>query len=159
MFFPSSNTKPAEKNKKDGKDRLCRALRCWQAVCFAQCMVSHPVKLGVDALQNREKQHFLGFVEFIERALRNADRLRQLIHGGFLHPQRDSTMSRFLQQCLAELLGLVIGKSQAHASLNMTDSVLSVILYRVSFCFARGAEKKSLIKRGAALQKETLEFR
>ena len=43
--------------------------------------------------------------------------------------------------------------------LNMTDSVLSVILYRVSFCFARGAEKKSLIKRGAALQKETLEFR
>ena len=41
-----------------------------------------------------------------------ADRLRQLIHGGFLHPQRDSTMSRFLQQRLAELLGLVIGKSQ-----------------------------------------------
>ena len=32
--------------------------------------------------------------------------------GGFLHPQRDSTMSRFLQQRLAELLSLVIGKSQ-----------------------------------------------
>ena len=30
----------------------------------------------------------------------------------------------------------------------MTVSVLSVIFYRVSFCFARGAEKKSLIKRG-----------
>ena len=59
----------------------------------------------------------------------------------------------------AKLLGLVIGKSQAHASLNMTNSVLLVILYRVSFCFARGAEKKSLIKRGSALQKETLEFR
>ena len=105
-------------------------------------MVSHSVKLGVNVLQNREEKHFLGFVEFIERALRNADSLRQLIHRGFLHPQRDSTMSRFLQQRLAELLGLVIGKSQAHASLNMTDSVLPVILYRVSFCFARDVEKK-----------------
>ncbi len=75
-------------------------------------MVSHPVKLGVDTLQNREEKHFLGFVEFIERALRNTDRLRQLIHGGFLHPQRDGAASRFLQQRLAELLGLVIGKSQ-----------------------------------------------
>ena len=97
----------------DGKNRLCRTLRRRQAVCFAQCMVSHSVKLGVNVLQNREEKHFLGFVEFIERALRNADRLRQLIHGGFLHPQRDSTMSRFLQQRLAELLSLVIGKSQA----------------------------------------------
>ena len=96
----------------DGKNRLCRTLRRRQAVCFAQCMVSHSVKLGVNVLQNREEKHFLGFVEFIERALRNADRLRQLIHGGFLHPQRDSTMSRFLQQRLAELLSLVIGKSQ-----------------------------------------------
>ena len=66
----------------------------------------------MDALQNREEKHFLGFVEFIERALRNPDRLRQLLYGGFLHPQRDSTMSRFLQQRLAELLSLVIGKSQ-----------------------------------------------
>ena len=73
---------------------------------------SDSVKLGVNVLQNREEKHFLGFVEFIERALRNADRLRQLIHGGFLHPQRDSAMPRFLQQRLAELLGLVIGKSQ-----------------------------------------------
>jgi hypothetical protein len=80
-------------------------------------MVSHSVKIGVNILQNREEKHFLGFVEFIERALCNADRLRQLIHGGFLHPQRDSAMSRFLQQRLAELLGLVIGKSQASASL------------------------------------------
>lgn len=122
-------------------------------------MVSHSVKLGVNVLQNREEKHFLGFVEFIERALRNADRLRQLIHGGFLHPQRDSTMSRFLQQRLAELVSLVIGKSQAHASLNMTTLVLLVILYRVSFWFARGADKKTLIKRRAVLQKETLEFR
>lgn len=96
----------------DGKNRLCRTLRRRQAVCFAQCMVSHPVKLGVDTFQNREEGHLLGFVEFIERALRNADRLRQLLYGGFLHPQRDSTMSRFLQQRLAELLSLVIGKSQ-----------------------------------------------
>ena len=35
----------------------------------------------------------------------------------------------------------------------MTNSVLLVIIYRAFFCFARGAEKKSLIKRGAALQK------
>ena len=55
-------------------------------------------------------------------------------------------MSRFLQQRLAELLSLVIGKSQAHASLNMTDSVFSVILYRAFFWFAMGVEKKSLIK-------------
>ena len=34
------------------------------------------------------------------------------LYGGFFHPQRDGTMSRFLQQCLAELLSLVIGKSQ-----------------------------------------------
>ena len=59
-----------------------------------------------------KKSHLLGFVEFIERALCDTDRLCQLIHGGFLHPQRDSTMSRFLQQRLAELLSLVIGKSQ-----------------------------------------------
>ena len=75
-------------------------------------MVSHSVKLGVNVLQNREKKHFFGLVEFIERALCNADRLRQLLYGGFLHPQRDSTMSRFLQQRLAELLSFVIGKSQ-----------------------------------------------
>ena len=62
-------------------------------------------------------------------------------HGGFFHPQCDGAAPRFLQQCFAELLGLVIGKSQARASLNMTDSVLSVILYRVSFWFARGVEK------------------
>ena len=80
-------------------------------------MIGYPVKLGVNVLQNREEKHFLGFVEFIERALRNADRLCQLIHGGFLHPQCDSTMSRFLQQRLAELLGLVIGKSQARSPL------------------------------------------
>ena len=94
-------------------------------------MVSHSVKLGVNVLQNREEKHFLGFVEFIERALCNADRLRQLLYGGFLHPQRDSTMSRFLQQRLAELLSLVIGKSQGRAlHENMTASVLLVILYR-----------------------------
>ena len=69
----------------------------------------------------------------------------KLIHGGFLHPQRNSAMPRFLQQCLAELLSLVIGKSQARASLNMTVSVLSVILYRAFFWFARGAGKNSLI--------------
>ena len=108
-------------------------------------MVSHSVKLGVNVLQNREEKHFLGFVEFIERALRNPDRLRQLIHGGFLHPQRDSAMSRFLQQRLAELLGLVIGKSQACAPSNMTVLVCLVILYRASFRFARGAGKNSLI--------------
>ena len=113
----------------------------------------------MDTFQNREEGHLLGFVEFIERALRNADRLRQLLYGGFLHPQRDSTMSRFLQQRLAELLSLVIGKSQAHASLNMTILVLLVILYRASFWFARGVEKKTLIKRSAVFQKETLEFR
>ena len=96
----------------DGQNRLCRALRRRQAVRFTQRAVGHLVKLGVDALQNREEKHFLGFVEFIERALCNADRLRQLLYGGFLHPQRDSTMSRFLQQRLAELLSLVIGKSQ-----------------------------------------------
>ena len=96
----------------DGKNRLCRTLRRRQAVCFAQCMVSHSVKIGVNVLQNREEKHFLGFVEFIERALRNADRLRQLLYGGFLHPKRDSTMSRFLQQRLAELFCFVFGKSQ-----------------------------------------------
>jgi hypothetical protein len=68
-------------------------------------------------------------------------------------------MSRFFQQRLAELLSLVIGKSQARASLNMTVSVYLVILYRASFWFARGVEKKSLIKRSAVLQKETTEFR
>ena len=104
-------------------------------------MVSHSVKLGVNVLQNREEKHFLGFVEFIERALRNADRFRQLIHGGFLHPQRGSAMSRFLQQRLAELRGFVIGKSQARASLNMTVLVCSVILYRASFRFTRGTGK------------------
>ena len=101
------------------KNRLCRALRCWHAAISVQRLVSHPVKLGVDALQNREKKHFFGFVEFIERALCNADRLRQLLYGGFLHPQRDSTMSRFLQQRLAELLSLVIGKSQGRALLEI----------------------------------------
>ena len=45
------------------------------------------------------------------------------------------------------------------ASLNMTVSVYLVILYRASFWFARGVEKKSLIKRSAVLQKETTEFR
>ena len=66
----------------------------------------------------------------------------------------------FLQQRLAELLSLVIGKSQAHAPpLNMTTLVLLVTLYRASFWFARGAEKKTLIKRSAVFQKETLEFR
>ena len=75
------------------------------------------------------------------QAFRNADSLRQLIHGGFFHPQRYSTMSRFFQQRLAELLSLVIGKSQAYASLNMTVLVCSVILYRVSFSFASGVEK------------------
>ena len=77
-----------------------------------QCAVSYSAKLGVNALQNREEKHFLGFVEFIERALRNADRLRQLLYGGFLHPQCDGAAPRFLQQCLSELLSLVIGKSQ-----------------------------------------------
>ena len=109
-------------------------------------MIGYPVKLGVNVLQNREEKHFLGFVEFIERALCNADRLRQLLYGGFLHPQRDSTMSRFLQQRLAELLGLVIGKSQARASFNMTGLVLLVILYRISFRFARGAGKNHIFK-------------
>ena len=52
-------------------------------------------------------------------------------------------MPRFLQQRLAELLGLVSGKSQAHASSNMTVLVLLVILYRASFWFARGAGKKT----------------
>ena len=99
----------------DGQNRLCRALRCWQAAISVQRLVSHPVKLGVDTFQNREEGHLFGFVEFIERALCNADRLRQLLYGGFLHPQRDSTMSRFLQQRLAELLSLVIGKSQGRA--------------------------------------------
>ena len=122
-------------------------------------MVSHSVKLRVNVLQNREEKHFLGFVEFIERALRNADRLRQLIHGGFFHPQRDGAAPRFFQQRLAELLSLVIGKSQSHVPLNMTTLVLLVILYRASFWFARGAEKKTLIKRSAVFQKETLEFR
>ena len=70
----------------DGKNRLCRTLRRRQAVRFTQRAVGHLVKLGVDALQNREEKHFLGFVEFIERALRNAGRLRQLLYGGFLHP-------------------------------------------------------------------------
>ena len=67
-------------------------------------------------------------------------------------------MSRFLQQRLAELFSLVIGKSQAHASLNMTDPVLPVILYRAFFWFARGAEKKTLIKRGAAIGLRCLEL-
>ncbi|WP_279056568.1 hypothetical protein, partial [Gemmiger formicilis] len=58
----------------------------------------------------------------------------------------NSAMSCFLQQRLAELLGLVIGKSQARASLNMTVLVHLVILYRVSFSFARGAGINSLIK-------------
>ena len=89
-----------------------------------------------DGLITRKKQELT-----LERALRNADRLRQLIHGGFLHPQRDSTMSRFLQQRLAELLSLVISKSQAYASLNMTILVCLVILYRLSFSFASGVEK------------------
>ena len=35
----------------------------------------------------------------------------------------------------------------------MTVSVLPVILYRASFWFARGVEKKTLIKRSAVLQK------
>ena len=99
----------------DGKDSLCRTFRRLQAVRFAQCMVSHSVKLGVNVLQNREEKHFLGFVEFIERALRNAGRLRQLLYGGFLHPQCDGAAPCFLQQCLAELISLVIGKSQACA--------------------------------------------
>ena len=51
-------------------------------------------------------------------------------------------MSRFLQQRLAELLGLVIGKSQARTSLNMTALVCLVILYRASYSFARGVRKK-----------------
>jgi len=33
----------------------------------------------------------------------------------------------------------------------MTVPVLPVILYRAFFCFARGAEKKSLIKRGCSV--------
>ena len=33
----------------------------------------------------------------------------------------------------------------------MTISVLLVILYRASFWFARGAEKKTLIKRGCSV--------
>ena len=41
----------------------------------------------------------------------------------------------------------------------MTVSVLLVMLYHDSFCFARGVEKKSLIKRSVVLQKETTEFR
>ncbi len=41
----------------------------------------------------------------------------------------------------------------------MTVSVLLVILYRAFFCFARGVEKKSLIKKSVVLQKETTEFR
>ena len=54
-------------------------------------------------------------------------------------------MSRFLQQRLAELLSLVIGKSQAHAPLNMTILVYWVILYHASFWFAMGVEKNILI--------------
>ena len=111
-MFNENHVAGIRQSPTDGKNRLCRALRRRQAVNFAQCMVSHSVKLGVNVLQNREEKHFLGFVEFIERALCNADRLRQLLYGGFLHPQRDSTMPRFLQQRLAELLSLVIGKSQ-----------------------------------------------
>ena len=121
-------------------------------------MVCHSIKLGVNILQNREEKHFLGFVEFIERALRNADRLRQLIHGGFLHPQRDSAMSRFLQQRLSELLVLVIGKSQVRVSLNMTTLVYLVILYRASFRFARGTGKNSLSKRSTMIQMKILFF-
>ena len=43
------------------------------------------------------------------------NRLCQLIHGGFLHSLRDSTMPRFFQQRPAELLSLIIGKSQGFA--------------------------------------------
>ncbi|MFQ9842859.1 MAG: hypothetical protein ACLRWU_13680, partial [Ruminococcus sp.] len=50
-----------------------------------------------------------------------------------------------LQQRLAELLSLVIGKSQAHAPLNMTILVYWVILYHASFWFAMGVEKNILI--------------
>ena len=39
----------------DGKNRLCRTFRRRQAVSFAQCMVSHPVKLRVNVLQDCEK--------------------------------------------------------------------------------------------------------
>ena len=138
--------KAIENNKEEIEDRFYRQLE------FGTGGLRGVIGAGTNRM-------FLGFVEFIERALRNADRLRQLIHGGFLHPQRDSAMPRFLQQCLAELLSLVIGKSQARASLNMTVSVYLVILYRASFWFARGVEKKSLIKRSAVLQKETTEFR
>ena len=130
---------------------LARAIRLRCTLCgrqadiFTQCQIGNPVKFGVDALQNSEEQHFLGFIKFIERAFCYSHSLRQLIHGGFLHPQRDGTASRFLQQCLAELLSLVIGKSQGCASSNMTVLVLLVILYRVSFWFARGAGKNMLI--------------
>ena len=90
---------------------------------------------------------------FLAELYEMADLLRHLIHGGFLHPQRDIATPRFLQQRLAELLSLVIGKSQGRTSLNMTISVLLVILYRAFFWFAMGVEKKSLIKRSAVLQK------
>ena len=50
----------------DGQNRLCRALRCWQAAISVQRLVSHPVKLGVDTFQNREEGHLLGFEEFIK---------------------------------------------------------------------------------------------
>ena len=43
----------------DGKSRLCRAFRLRQTDIFAQCAVSHLVKLGMDTLQNRKEKHFL----------------------------------------------------------------------------------------------------
>ena len=110
--------------------------------------------------KTREEKHFLGFVEFIERASSQCRPPSSADPRRFsLHPQRDSATPRFLQQRLAELLSLVIGKSQGRTSLNMTISVLLVILYRAFFWFAMGVEKKSLIKRSAVLQKETTEFR
>ncbi len=64
----------------DGKNRLCRTPRCWQAAISVQRLVSHPVKLGVDTFQNRKEGHLLGFVEFIERTFCDTDSLCQLIH-------------------------------------------------------------------------------
>ena len=79
-MFNESHAASIRQPPADGQNRLCRALRGWQAAISAQRLVSHPVKLGADTFQNCEEGHLLGFVEFIERALRNADRLCQLIH-------------------------------------------------------------------------------
>ena len=79
-MFIESHVASIRQPPADGQNRLCRALRCWQAAISVQRLVSHPVKLGVDTFQNREEGHLLGFVEFIKRAFCDTDSLCQLIH-------------------------------------------------------------------------------